>query len=46
MASNDSEFNEQETAKRRDEALRRALSTPPAKHAPLGKKPAKKKPAK
>jgi hypothetical protein len=38
----DPNFSDEEAAKRRDEALRRALSTPPA---PLKAKP-KKKPAK
>lgn len=31
-------YTDEETAKRRDDALRNALSTPPTKHAPLGKK--------
>jgi hypothetical protein len=37
------EFSEQETARRRDEALLRALSTPPKRHSEmkLGKRKAK-----
>ena len=38
------QYSEAETARRRDEAIRRALSTPPRPHKELAKKIAKQKP--
>lgn len=38
MAKKDDKLSAKETAQRRDDAIRRALNTPPKPHAPLGKK--------